>query len=374
MSKSSRNPFLYSPFYVAGFLAVILNLFACNTTEYLQKSSDDLSHNFHREIGQYALSISIVKDGELVYSNAYGQLKLDDTLSVSPESSLFRIASISKSMTSTLLMMLQNNGAIHADSSIYTYLPEYPKKKYDFTIRQLGSHTAGVRTYKGMEFSSNKNYNSVADAIEIFKNDSLMFAPGTDYLYSSYGWNLLSFVAEKAAGHNFRTLMYDSVFTTFDLNHTYFNEKQATDRLKNRTDYLVYREAQVISKRGSLLHEREVDLSNKWAGGGFESTSNDVAWFIYETFNSGKIPQKILAQYTSKTKLNNSSTVDYGIGWSVKEDSKGDLYIGHAGSGVGGKAMMLYYPEHKLSIAVLANVSNINLGPLYSELAEIWKN
>ena len=49
-----------------------------------------------------------------------------------------------------------DNGKLNFDGSIYTYIPDFPKKKYDFTVRQVGGHIAGVRHYNGNEFILNK--------------------------------------------------------------------------------------------------------------------------------------------------------------------------------------------------------------------------
>lgn len=351
--------------YIFPFILMLVG--ACSSTKSLVEKTESEVSSFATEHPKTALSISVIKDGVLVYSEGKGLLRMNDTISVSPSESLFRIASISKSMTSALFMRLQEEGKLHIDSSVYKYLPNYPKKKHDFTLRQVGSHTAGIRTYLNDEFLSNQYYESVEEGIAIFKDDSLLFAPGAGYTYSTYGWNLMSYVAEKVCNKDFNSLMQSYIFKPFGLEHTYFNDSKAIKRAKYRTDYLTY-------QKDALQFAPEVDLSNKWAGGGFESTSDDVAHFIYKCFNSDLINADIRTDFTQKTTLSHGKIIDYGVGWSVKEDKDGDTYIGHAGSGVGGKAMMLYYPEHKLSIVVLSNVSNINLEPIYSELAKIWKN
>jgi len=84
-----------------------------------------------------------------------------------------------------------NDGLIDLDASFYEYVPYFPQKKHDFTIRQLAGHTAGIRGYRGKEYRLNKAY-SIKDSLRIFKDDGLLFKPGTNYHYNSYDWVLIS--------------------------------------------------------------------------------------------------------------------------------------------------------------------------------------
>ena len=82
-------------------------------------------------------------------------------------------------------MQLWEKGILNLDIDIRKYIPYFPEKKYKFTIRQLLSHTAGIRDYKEGEFDSKKFYQSTKEALKVFEYDSLMFEPGTKYLYTS---------------------------------------------------------------------------------------------------------------------------------------------------------------------------------------------
>ena len=73
----------------------------------------------------------------------------------------------------------------------------FQKKKYDFSIRQVAGHIAGIRHYNGNEFISNKKM-SIVEGLDIFKASPLKFQPGTKFSYSTYGWNLLSVVIQNA--------------------------------------------------------------------------------------------------------------------------------------------------------------------------------
>ncbi len=112
------------------------------------------------------------------------------------------------------MAQLVDDEKLEFNASLYDYVPNFPKKKYDFTIKQIAGHTAGIRHYKGIEFLMNKKM-SIVDGLDIFKNDPLLFEPGTNFKYSTYGWNLLSVVVQNASGKDYIEYMKRSRFFSF---------------------------------------------------------------------------------------------------------------------------------------------------------------
>ncbi len=154
------------------------------------------------------LSITVLKDGKPVLQKGYGYANLEDKQVIEPMSSIFRTASVSKPIAATALAHMVADGTIDMDISFYHYVPYFPKKKWDFTIRQLASHTAGIRKYKGKEFALNEPY-SIKESIKVFKDDPLLFEPGTGYEYTSYDWVLISLAMQEASGVPFEAYVYD---------------------------------------------------------------------------------------------------------------------------------------------------------------------
>ncbi len=326
--------------------------------------------HIHKELGEQmipGLAVTIIKEGKVVLSEGYGYASLSDSSIVDPSNTLFRIASISKSMTSALMADLQKEGKLFLDSSIRYHFPSYPEKKYDFTVRQLGGHLAGIRSYEGDEFYSNRTYSNNIQALDIFIDDALLHEPGSKYLYSSYGWNLMSAVCSHAGKGFYLELMKKRVFDQYELTHTFANKKKPINDHQRK-----YRTGYYKIDNGQIVEEQEVDLSNKWAGGGLESTSEDVAQFAHQFWFSNIISDSIRVDYTKSQRLNSGELTNYGIGWVARKDDQGRNYYGHAGGGVGAKAMMIVYPEDELVIVVLSNCSNAKLADIYFGLADIY--
>jgi serine beta-lactamase-like protein LACTB len=308
-----------------------------------------------------AVTVSI--DGKVVWSEGFGFADLEQRVPVDPAKTKFRIASISKSLTATGLALLYQERKIQLDSSLYYYLPDFPKKKYRPTLRQLAGHTAGVRAYLGDEFFISQRYASVAAALHVFDNDSLLFEPGTKYNYSSYGFNLLSAAMEKASGKDFLTFMRDRVLKPLQLKNTVpdFNDSIVAYRSR-------YYEVEGTGWRNS----RYVDNSYKWAGGGFLSTSTDMTKFANAYIHPGIFNAETIALFTRSQTLANGKETGYGLGWASAVDRKNHRWFGHSGGAVGGTSRLVIYPKEKIAVAILTNITGAKMNDLPNSIADLF--
>ncbi|MBU2948998.1 beta-lactamase family protein [Zobellia uliginosa] len=326
------------------------------------------------------LAITVLKDGEKFFQKGYGFADMEEKVLVNPQSSVFRIASISKPISATALAHMVSEGLIDLDASFYTYVPYYPKKKYDFTIRQLASHTAGIRGYRGVEYGLNKTY-SIKESIEIFKDDELLFKPGTDYLYNSFDWVLISLAMQEVSGIPFEEYVKQKVLGPLEMSNTFwpafdcpqsgpadevgqtpmvFEEQKraltraASVRAQSRTSDVV----KFYSKNRLGFREAiPVDNFYKLAGGGFLSTTEDIAK-LGQAYLQGKvISSKLQKDFLTAQKINGASTY-YGLGWQVSEDVKGRPYYGHVGNGVGGYSNFFVYPNENMVFSILTNCTD----------------
>ena len=161
------------------------------------------------------LSIAVVVDGALVWSRGYGTADLENHVPATATTA-YRVASIGKTMTATAVMQLVEQGRIDLDAPVQTYCPAFPEKRWAVTSRHLLGHTSGIRHYGGpneeAELFNTVHYDSVIEALDIFKDDPLLFEPGTAHQYSSFGYNVLGCVIEGASGQDFRTYLREHVF------------------------------------------------------------------------------------------------------------------------------------------------------------------
>ena len=103
-----------------------------------------------------SMSICVTKRGFPIWEQGYGYADIENKVGVNPRETLYRIASVSKPLTGMALTKMQEQGWIDWNCSLYDYVPYFPKKQYDFTVKQLAGHLAGIRAYKGKEVFLNR--------------------------------------------------------------------------------------------------------------------------------------------------------------------------------------------------------------------------
>lgn len=306
------------------------------------------------------LSITVLKNGREFFQKGYGYADIGKKIPVKPEHTLFRVASASKPIAALALANMVAEGQISLDSSFYRYVPEYPKKEYDFTIRQLASHTAGIRGYKGKEYALNKPY-GIREGMGIFKDDPLLFEPGKGFHYNSFGWVLVSLAMEEASGIPFETYVSRKVLEPLGLKHT-FPENKGPDRGQTATFYT----------RVAKGFRKAVPVDNRYklAGGGYVATSADLARLGQWTLEQYDKKQQIISRFLTSQWVNGQPTY-YGLGWEVSRDTEGRPFFGHTGNGVGGYSNFFVFPEARMVFAILINCTNPRSQDLLDEVVGI---
>ena len=311
------------------------------------RASRELILEIMEEAGVPGASVAVGIGGQIVWAEGFGWADVELGVPVTTLTK-FRVGSVSKPITAAGLGLLVERGQVDLDAPVQQYVPDFPEKRWPITTRQLGGHTAGIRHYRGAEMMSARRYPTVESGLVIFADDSLLFEPGTEFSYSSYGWNLLSAVMEGASGEDFLTFMRNEVFEPLGLRHT----------VADHTDSIVtYRTSFYEKGRdGTIVNAPYVDNSYKWAGGGFLSTPEDLVRFGQQHLGPGFLRAETLAELQSPQTLLNGESTGYGIGWSSGEQDDGDRTYAHGGGSVGGATLLLLVPEHDLVVAGVVNI------------------
>ena len=152
---------------------------------------------------------------------------------VTPETR-FRIGG-SVALTSAAVGLLLEKGGLKLDDEIQTYVPEFPKKQWHVTLRQLMGHLAGVRNDAGDEESLSARCERTVDGLQRFADDPLRFEPGTQYSYSTYGWILVSAAVEAAAHEPFFAFMRTQIFEPLGMADT--RPDSATEPIPDRATF-----------------------------------------------------------------------------------------------------------------------------------------
>jgi len=292
-------------------------------------------------------SVTVMRGGKIVWSEGLGLADVENKVPVT-KLTKFRIGSVSKSLTASAVGLLVESGKLDLDAPVQTYVPSFPRKTYPITTRQVAGHLAGIRHYVNAEFLSQRHYNNVTESLSIFDHDSLLSRPGDRYFYSTYGFVLVSAVVEGAAKEPFLSFMKRRVFDPIGMRNT----------IAEFPDSLISNRARFYTRSDSLsptVNAPWVDNSNKWAGGGYLSNTEDLALFG-DAMITGKVvkPATLDLLWTSQRTADGKPT-GYGIGWVVATDSAGRQIVRHSGGSDGGTALLVLYPKQRMVFAFLFN-------------------
>jgi len=328
------------------------------------RTAKKLAKKFLRKQRVPGMAITVSQHGDIIWSDGFGKAKRKPKTKVKPNETQFRIASISKSITAIALAKMVDDKEINLDESIYTYLPDYPKQKYDFTVRQLGGHLAGIRHYKdNNEYALNKKM-SITEGLDLFKNDSLVFQPGTQFLYNSFGYVLMSEAMQRASQKEFNAYVTDSVFKPLEMNNTVIDASDIV--IPNRCEF--YRKS---NYRKPVVCD-PVANEYKVAGGGFLSTSEDIVKLGNELLFPKIVSKEAINELITSQRLDTGNNTGYGIGFSVETSKNGTPKYYHTGGGVGAATILIVYPQEELVISILTNLSGAQVQQFGDELEAIF--
>ena len=296
------------------------------------------------------LGIAVAHKGTVVWSEGFGIADVEKGVPVTPLTR-FRLGSVSKVLTAAGIARLVEDGALELDAPVQRYVPAFPAKQWAITTRQLAGHIAGIRHYSDEldgVLKGSPHFESVDKGLTIFAKDPLVFEPGTDYAYSSYGWNLISAVIEGAAREEFLTYMQRAVFEPLGL------RSLTADHIYR----IVPHRASFYSrtKDGVLQNAPYTDNSYKWAGGGFLGTAEDLVRFGSAHLRPGFFTQSTLDLLFTSQKLRSGKLTGVGLAWRTGTDEKGRRILHHGGSLDGGRAMLMMFPETGVVVSMLSNI------------------
>jgi CubicO group peptidase (beta-lactamase class C family) len=316
--------------------------------------------SIHKKSEIPSISIASMIHGKMVWSYAVGFQDIENELPADTSTS-YRIGSVSKPLTSLGLGKLIQEGEIHPDSSIQYYTSHF-KDKPKITIRQLASHQSGIRNYETCfcfpvwEYYRDKEFDNVEESLSDFESDDLLFTPNQAFSYSSFNFTALSLAMESTSKSDFLDFMDNKVFNELGMNQTKPDIKDP--KFKNRsTPYDI--------DRGYYKNAFPVNLSNKWAGGGFLSTPSDLVRAGNALLDSVFLNTETRELLTTPQRLNNDTInyQNYALGWRHDlseryfDGQKKVEIIHHGGMAVGGLALLVVYPEYDLVLAIAINKS-----------------
>ena len=266
----------------------------------------------------------------------------------SDKNTLFRLASISKPFTAIAIMQLVEKGLLDLDGIVQSYLPDYPiSDKGNITIRQLLNHTSGIAHYSSMLSAvSFKRYDNLSHALDKFKDKELLFMPGKDYHYTTYGYTVLGAIIENVTELSFQEYMDKYIWKPTNMNNTSLEDQNIVYENKAKL---------YINVNNQFIKSPNTDLSVKYPGGGIQSTAEDMLKFGKAIIDHHLIDSTSLATMMHIDSGIAKEGTPYGLGWFILSNDKEGRVIQHGGSQSGTSTFFKIYLDKKLVVITLAN-------------------
>jgi serine beta-lactamase-like protein LACTB, mitochondrial len=303
------------------------------------------------------LSVAVGVGGDIVWAEGFGWADLENRVPVAPNLR-FSIGTASKVLTSAAVGLLLEQDRLNLDDEIQTYVPEFPKKQWPVTLRQLMGHVAGVRNDGGDEGPLySERCERPVEALPHFAGRSLLFEPGTQYRYSSYGWILVSAAVEAAADEPFLGFMRTQIFEPLGMDDT--RADSATEPIANRATFYFPRFA--ADPRYGLHLMRPIDYSCYAGASAFLSTPSDLVRFGM-AINSGTLLRPATVQLLqTPQRLASGEETGYGLGWDLETVTlagEPTAVAGHDGETLGGMvASLMTFRKQGIVVSVMSNIS-----------------
>lgn len=315
------------------------------------------------------LSVAIVENGEYEWSQGFGFADLENYVPAS-EHTLFRLGSISKSLTATAAMELWERGQLDLDAPVQKYCPAFPQKNWPISTRQVLGHLGGIRHYKSEsqddpEIGNTKHFDDPIQAgLNFFKNDPLVAQPGTSFHYSTQGYTLVGCVIEGASGAKYVDFVRQNLFIPAHMEQT-----QADDRfaiIPYRTRFYQKKDS------GEVLNADFLDSSYKIPGGGWLSSAEDMAKFEVAILNDKLIRRATRDLMWTPLKPSDGKEDRYALGWGwSKHNDREVAGVGHTGGQQGTSTAFVIAPDQRAGVVVLTNLEDQDPGALAREILNI---
>jgi CubicO group peptidase (beta-lactamase class C family) len=318
------------------------------------------------------LSVAVGAGGEIVWAEGFGWADLENRVPVAP-ATRFRIGTASTALTSAAAGLLLEKDRLKLDDEIQTYVPAFPKKQWPVTLRQLMGHMAGVRNDGGDEGPLyGLHCEKTGEGLQPFAERPLLFEPGTQYRYSSYGWILVSAAVEAVADEPFLTFMQKQIFDPLGMDDT--RADSATKPILDRATFYFPKFAADPRYGPDVM--RPVDYSCYAGSGVFLSTPSDLVRFAL-AINSGQLLQPATVQLLQTSqRLPSGEETGYGLGWDLETvdlAGKQTRWVGHEGTSLGGMvASLMTFAEHGIVVSVTSNISYADTESLAVKIAQAF--
>ena len=316
-------------------------------------------------------AVGVYQHGAVTYARGYGMASLELGVAISPRT-VFDVGSLSKEFTAMSILLLQQDGKLSIDDPVRKYVPELPAYADRITLRQLLSHTSGIRDHFDLLDVAGQDFDGTADTVDylrlITRSARPNFEPGTRYLYSNSGFVLLATIVYRVSGEPLPRFAAERIFTPLGMRDTRFQDDHTLVIPNRATAY--------APRRGSWA--RRMSQFDGMAGaGGLHTSVEDFQRWIRNYDEATVGSKEIIAAMLTPTRLVNDSLASsgpdsyYGLGVGVGK-YRGLRVDSHTGVWAGYRAAFDRFPDQDFTVATFCNFTTSGPDSLARKVAAIY--
>lgn len=291
---------------------------------------------------QFMGAVLVARGSDVLLDKGYGFADVEWKVPDSPKAK-FRLGSITKQFTAASIMLLQERGKLKVTDLVKKYLPDAPAAWDKITIFNLLTHTSGIPNFTGFpDYRSIEPFPITPEKLVAqFRDKPLDFQPGEKFSYSNSGYVLLGYLIEKISGESYAKFVDDNIFKPLGMKDSGYDSNSAIipDRAQGYT-----------GGTDGPANAGYINMTVPFSAGGLYSTTGDLLRWEQGLFAGKLLSPESLKQMTTPFKDN------YAFGLMVRT-ANGHRVIDHGGGIEGFNTMLAYYPDDKLTVAVLANLN-----------------
>jgi len=301
-------------------------------------------------------SVLVARGPDVILSKGYGSANLEWDVPNTP-STKFRLGSITKQFTAASILLLEERGKLKLDDPIKTFVPDAPAAWDRITIFNLLTHTSGIPNFTALpEYKSLQVVDTpVSKTIATVRDKPLDFFPGEKMSYSNSGYLVLGYVIEKITGGTYEKFLQENIFTPLGMKDSGYD---------SNTAILARRAAGYMPSPTGPVNAGYIHMSIPHAAGALYSTTEDLLRWEQGLFGGKVVSAESLEKMATAFKN------DYALGVTVQTTS-GRKVVQHGGGIEGFNTFLSYYPDDKLTVAVLANINGPTPGAIAAKLAAV---
>ena len=293
----------------------------------------------------YSGAVLVAQNENILFEKAYGFANLAHKVP-NKTNTKFGIASMGKMFTAVSIMQLKEKGKLGLDSKVGDILPEYPNVavRDSVTIEQLLVHTSGLTDFFNDKFEHRAKHTvrSLADYFDFFKDDALLFSPGSKFSYSNAGYIVLGMIIEELSGKNYYDYVKLNIFLPAGMENTDCYETDMS--IENIAEGYIKKDENGIWKTSTYMK----GAKGSSAGGAY-STTEDLFKFAIALKNNA-----LLSAESLKLMVSDENQDSYGYGFSLNKFNDTEVY-GHNGGAHGVSAELDIYKNLDYVVVTLSN-------------------